>query len=168
MSRGLRGREERCIYTYMATRKTTGSTRLSRLAAGECLNFNLRKADRAVSQVYDKALAGSGLKSTQFMLLNGVALSGGASISTLAEAMVMDRTTLTRNLAPLERDGLIAIVPGADRRTRAVEITAKGRARLESTLPLWHAAQRRLTRALGTANADRLLEQLRSVVGAAG
>jgi DNA-binding MarR family transcriptional regulator len=152
----------------MASSKKAKTARLSRLAAGECLNFNLRKADRVVSQAFDKAIAGSGLKSTQFMLLNGVARTDGAGISALAEAMVMDRTTLSRNLAPLERDGLIAVVPGEDRRTRTVEITAKGRRVLEKTLPLWHTAQRRLTRAIGAGEATRLLEQLRAVVGAAG
>lgn len=152
----------------MAASKKWNSARLSRLAAGECLNFNLRKADRAVSQIFDRAIADSGLKSTQFMLLNGVSLTDGASISALAEAMVMDRTTLTRNLAPLERDGLVAIVAGSDRRTRSVEITARGRRLLDKTLPLWHSAQRRLTRALGAADAARLIEQLQAVVGAAG
>ena len=160
--------KNRCIYTYMAASTRSKSVRLSRLAAGECLNFNLRKADRAVSQAYDKAIAASGLKSTQFMLLNGIALADGASISTLADAMVMDRTTLTRNLSPLERDRLVAIVAGTDRRTRAVEITAKGRRLLNRTLPLWHSAQRRLTRAIGAAEASRLVEGLRAVVDAAG
>lgn len=158
-------------YVYMhlmAARKKSRITRLSRLAAGECLNFNLRKADRAVTQVYDKALTSCGLRSTQFMLLNGVALGGGASISSLAEAMVMDRTTLTRNLAPLEREGLVAVVPGADRRTRSVELTRSGRRLLDEALPLWHAAQRRLARTLGGGAANRLVEHLQAVIAAAG
>ena len=156
------------MYTFMATARKSDSARLSRRAARECLNFNLRKADRAVTQIYDQAIAASGLKSTQFMLLNGVARTDGTSISALADAMVMDRTTLTRNLAPLERDGLVSIVPGADRRTRAVAITARGRRLLDEALPLWHSAQRRLTRALGRDAADRLVAGLRAVVSAAG
>lgn len=151
----------------MSTPNKSTTTRLSRLAARECLNFNLRKADRAVSQVYDKAIAESGLKGTQFTLLNAISLSGGASISTLAQAMVMDRTTLTRNLTPLERDGLIEIVVGADRRTRSVEITRRGRALLDKTLPLWHAEHQRLKTELGAAAATRLIEHLEAVVGIA-
>jgi DNA-binding MarR family transcriptional regulator len=152
----------------MPTRPNTKTARLSRMAANECVNFNLRKADRAVSQVYDKAIASSGLKGTQFTLLNAVSLTDGASISSLAHAMVMDRTTLTRNLAPLERDGLIEIVAGTDRRTRSVAITSSGRTLLNETLPLWHAEHRRLKSDLGAAATSRLIEQLQIVVGIAG
>lgn len=152
----------------MPSRGNIDSSQLSRLAAAECLNFNLRKADRAVSQAYDKAIASGGIKGTQFSLLNGISLSGGASISSLADAMVMDRTTLTRNLAPLERDGLVEVVAGTDRRTRSVAITPKGRALLNRILPLWHAEQQRLKNALGAKTAARLLAQLQAVVAAAG
>jgi DNA-binding MarR family transcriptional regulator len=152
----------------MTTHNNADTSRLSRLAAEECLNFNLRKADRALSQAYDKAVAAGGIKSTQFTLLNGISLSGGASISSLAAAMVMDRTTLTRNLAPLARDGLVDVVAGTDRRTRSVAITPKGRALLGRLLPLWHAEHERLRHALGAAATAGLLAQLRAVVGVAG
>jgi DNA-binding MarR family transcriptional regulator len=152
----------------MSARKNSNTSQLSRLAAGECLNFNLRKADRAVSQAYDKAIAAGGIKGTQFTLLNGISLAGGASISSLADAMVMDRTTLTRNLAPLERDGLVKVVAGTDRRTRSVEISAKGRALLDRVLPLWHSAHQRLKSDLGAKATTRLIEQLQAVVAAAG
>jgi DNA-binding MarR family transcriptional regulator len=143
------------------------TARLSRLAARECLNFNLRKADRAVSQAYDKAIASSGLKGTQFTLLNAISLGGGASISSLAEALIMDRTTLTRNLAPLERDSLIEVVAGTDRRTRTVRLTRRGRTLLAKTLPLWHAEHQRLKSDLGAGATARLIEQLQTVVGIA-
>jgi DNA-binding MarR family transcriptional regulator len=152
----------------MPAGKTTSTVQLSRLAASECLNFNLRKAVRAISQAYDRAIASGGIKGTQVTLLNGISLAGGASISSLAEAMVMDRTTLTRNLTLLERDGLVKVVAGSDRRTRSVEITSKGRALLDSVLPLWHSEHQRLNDALGAETTTRLLAQLQAVVGAAG
>lgn len=151
----------------MSVSKKPEGAHLGRLAAAQCLNFNLRKADRAVSQIYDKAIAASGLKTTQFMLLNEISLAGGASISSLAEAMVLDRTTLTRNLAPLERDGLIEISEGADRRTRSVHITTRGSALLNEALPLWHSAQRQMTGRLGAEQSRRLIAQLQAVVGMA-
>ncbi len=134
--------------------------------AARCACFNLRKAARAVTQAYDAALEPSGLRATQFSLLAAVAALGAPSVGGLAEAMVMDRTTMTRNLRPLERQALIALTAGADRRVRHVELTAEGRRRLDDALPLWRSAQLRLVEGLGPGRWDRLLGDLRAAVNA--
>ena len=77
-----------------------------------CACFNLRKAMRTVTHLYDEALKPAGLRATQFTVLASTRNLGPVSVNQLAEKMVMDRTTLTRNLKPLERDGLIAVRQG--------------------------------------------------------
>jgi DNA-binding MarR family transcriptional regulator len=106
-----------------------------------CTCFNLRKASRAVTQKFDEILKPSGLLVTQFTVLVAVAMSEAKTINELAEILVMDRTTLTRNLKPLEREGWLKIEPGQDRRTRIVRLTDDGKATLTKALPLWKQAQ---------------------------
>ncbi len=126
-----------------------------------CTCFGLRKAARAVTQIYDRALKPSGLRATQFSLLFAAERSGPRAIGELAELLVMDRTTLTRNLKPLLDRGLLESVAGADRRRRPVAITAKGRAALARALPYWREAQARLAGSLGRSRWWRLLGDLR-------
>ena len=114
-----------------------------------CACFNLRKATRVVTQLFDQALSPSGLRSTQLPILLTLALTPSASMSSLAEQMMMDRTTLTRNLMPLERRALIQIVPGGDRRIREVRLTEAGRKAAAAATPLWEEAQARVIQALG-------------------
>ena len=106
-------------------------------------------AARALSRAYDEALRPCGLKSTQFSLLVAIGSQATLSISEMAEALGLERTTLTRNLRPLERMGLVAIGAEAYRRSRALTLTEQGRARLDEALPLWQTAQQRLRSALG-------------------
>ncbi len=83
----------------------------------------------------------SGVLPTQFTLLVATRALGPVAISKMAEVLVIDRTTLTRNLKPLEREGLLSVVPGKeDQRSREVSLTSKGLKRLEQTLPLWQEA----------------------------
>jgi len=88
-----------------------------------CTNANLRKTSRAITQLYDEFLRPSGLLGTQFRLLGAVAANSSIALTPLAEALALDPTTLARNLKPLERDGLVEISIGEDRRTRLVTIT---------------------------------------------
>ena len=136
--------------------------------ANACACFNLRKAARAVTQLYDDALRPSGLRATQWSLLMVIRARGVVAVSELAEHAVMDRTTLTRNLKPLERDGLIRIRPGEDRRVREVTLTRRGQAALGRAYPLWREAQAGLAKRLGSsrlaqtvANARRVVERIR-------
>ena len=108
-------------------------------------------AARAVTRLYDDTLRSVGLRATQLAVLAAVAGDEVVSIAGLAEFMGMDRSTLTRNLAPLEREGLIQVGVEGWRRSRTVEITKKGRSRLGEALPLWEKAQETLQRRLASA-----------------
>ncbi|MGH7579282.1 MAG: MarR family winged helix-turn-helix transcriptional regulator [Gemmatimonadales bacterium] len=134
--------------------------------ATRCACFNLRKAARAVTQLYDEALRPTGLRITQFSLLAVLRLTGRVSMTRLAEEAVMDRTTLSRNLEVLERDGLVWVELGADARVREVELTQAGVARLEEAFPRWQEAQRTIARSLGSRRMERMLGDLASTVSA--
>ena len=129
-----------------------------------CTCFGLRKAARAVTQMYDQALKPTGLRATQLSLLVSVEHSGPRGMSELAEQLVMDRTTLTRNLKPLLDRGLLKSVEGSDRRRRPIAITANGRSALAQALPYWREAQARMTGGLGRVRWGRLLGDLRDTV----
>ncbi len=131
--------------------------------AARCVGLNVRKAARAVTQLYDGVLQPSGLRIGQFGLLGFIALVGEPTLTRLAEELVMDRTTLTRNLKPLERRGLIAIEPGADRRTRVATLTEAGRQAWTAALPLWQAAQEQAVTQLGDEQYRTLLAGLKAV-----
>jgi DNA-binding MarR family transcriptional regulator len=106
-------------------------------------------AARAVTRLYDDTLRSVGLRATQLAVLVAVGGDNVVSITALAKFMGMDRSTLTRNLTPLERDGFIRVGNEGWRRSRTVEITKKGRSRLREALPLWEKAQETLRRKLG-------------------
>ena len=129
-----------------------------------CACFNLKRATRLVTQIYDEELRPSGLRNTQFTLLAFVRSQGPLSMNELAEFVLTDRTTLTRNLGPLERDGLVTSGPGEDQRFREIAITGKGRRVLEKALPLWERAQERVRRRLGARDMKRLVGELRATV----
>lgn len=118
--------------------------------AATCLMHAVRKAARAVTAAYEAALAPSGLTAGQFSLLVALAAAGPMPHGTLARALGLDRTTLTRALAPLARRGLVETVPsGADGRLRVLALTAAGAETLALAIPLWRAAQDRAVAALG-------------------
>ncbi len=129
----------------------------------ECVCLNLRGAARAVTRMYDETLKPSGLRATQFSVLAAVATGGTASMTAISKALVMDRTTLTRNLKPLMDRGLVK--PGAvtqDRRQRRITITQEGKAVLSKALPMWKKAHSRILGGIGYARWQgmaRLLEE---------
>ena len=114
-----------------------------------CPLGNLRMASRIITQIYDGILKPTGLKSTQFNLLSMISVLSPNTISHLAEHMAMDRTTLTRNLKPLEREDLVGITPGEDRRTKEVSLTPNGETLLADALDLWEQAQSSIVMELG-------------------
>jgi DNA-binding MarR family transcriptional regulator len=136
-------------------------------AARNCACFNLRKAARAVTQLYEAALAPSGMRATQFSVLTALALVDSAPLSRVADWLVMDRTTLTRNLRPLTRRGWVRIEAGEDRRERYLSLTRSGRAALDRALPLWQQAQTRLHSHVGDPRWGRLLADLQRLVATA-
>ena len=115
----------------------------------ECACFDLRRATRAISRMYDDFLRDAGLNITQFSLLRLICVEKDLSISTLGRYMVMDRTSITRALAPLERDRLIYSRTGADKRIRIISVTNKGRKLVESAEPKWRQAQEALMDTIG-------------------
>src|SRR5215471_6484992 len=126
-----------------------------------CACQKVRMAARTVTRAYDDALRPIGLRATQLAVL--VAMS----IAALAKFMIMDRSTLTRNLRPLEQEGLIAVGLEGWRRSRTLEITEKGRSRLGEALPLWKQAQETLRRKLGEQNWASIHSNLDQLIRAA-
>ena len=131
--------------------------------ARDCTASSLRRAARAISGMYDARLQAVGLRGTQFSLLVAVALAGEPPVTMLAERLGLDRTTMTRNLSPLIREGLIEDAAADDRRVHRVKLTAKGRRTLERALPLWNEAQAEIARALGDKRRRELIEGLATV-----
>jgi DNA-binding MarR family transcriptional regulator len=114
-----------------------------------CTCFKLRRLTRRVTQHYDRELAPAGLRVTQFSLLSALAARAEVPMTELADMLDLDRTTLTRNVAPLEARGFVEIAPGRDARSRTARITAAGRAAREVALPHWRRAQSAVTDLLG-------------------
>ena len=116
----------------------------------ECTCLAVRQAARHVTQFYDRHLASAGLRTTQFSILARLRRHGVMTINVLAEEMVMDRTTLGRNILPLERDGLISIKPGrTDRRSKELRLTDAGLERLRAASQGWRDAQKEFAAAFG-------------------
>ena len=117
----------------------------------DCNCLAVRQAARHITQFYDQWLAPSGLRTTQFSILAKLRRVGPMTINELAAEMVMDRTTLGRNILPLERDGLIAVEQGRhDRRSKELRVTEAGEASFRSAMKKWRGAQRRFEAAFGT------------------
>jgi DNA-binding MarR family transcriptional regulator len=132
-----------------------------------CACFNIRKAARVVTQLYDDILRPSGLRTTQLTLLMLLRGHGPMSINGLASAAVTDRTTLTRNLAVLEGQELVRIRSGDDARVRVAELTEHGDEAIDRAFPLWQRAQALMTDRLGHDGLARLLSEISAAVGAA-
>ena len=126
-----------------------------------CLCATVRKAGRVLTRRYDRHLKPSGLKVTQYSMLANIERNPGMTVSDLAGLLMMDQTTVTRNLALLYRDGLVRMEPDeGDRRLRRVWASARGAARLEEARPLWNQAQREVEQALSRHGVESLLEVL--------
>ena len=131
----------------------------------ECNCFAIRSAARHVSQYYDRYLAATGLRTTQFSILAKLKRLGPHTINALAEEMVMDRTTLGRNILPLERDGLVQVEPvSTDRRAKELHLTSAGEKRLQAGIKAWAQAQTQFETTVGAKRAAELRTMLRSVV----
>src|SRR6516165_289293 len=134
-----------------------------RKTSEECNCFAVRAAARHVSQSYDRFLAPTGLRTTQYSILARLKRKGALTINALAEDMVMDRTTLGRNILPLQRDGLITIKSAAsDRRAKELRLTKAGENRLQEALEGWSKAQARFEAAFGEKRAADLRALLRT------
>lgn len=137
-------------------------------AESPCNCLAIRQAARQVTQLYDTELAACGLRVTQYSVLSILDRVGPSSVQDLAAALVMDRSTLGHNLRPLEREGLIKLaVDKSDRRSRRLDLTAQGKAKLEESRPFWRSAQERFEASYGASSAKELRSALRRVVDSA-
>jgi DNA-binding MarR family transcriptional regulator len=125
-----------------------------------CACGRLRRATRALTQLYDDAMAPAGLRITQFSLLRTLVRDGRLRISDLAARQLLDRTALSRNLDPLVEQGYVEVTQGHDARTREVAITRKGRGALDAAGPHWQRAQTDVAKRLGRKRLDALIEML--------
>jgi DNA-binding MarR family transcriptional regulator len=150
---------------YMIATGRAGMT-IERDIVENCACHRVRMAARSVTRAYDDALRPVGLRSTQFSLLVAVAIDGAISITALANFLGMDRSTLTRNLGPLVDDELISVGLEGWRRSRTIEITKKGRARVREALPHWKRAQGILRQKLGDPDWAALRDVLDRVIHA--
>lgn len=114
-----------------------------------CACAALRRAARAVTQLYDRELRPAGLRVTQFSLLQALEGLGEAPQGRLGEVLAIDSTTLTRSLRPLIRRGWVVVTRGEDRRERRLRLSEDGRLYLKAVQPNWHRAQTLLQEALG-------------------
>ena len=137
------------------------------MAVLPCACSNLRRASRAVTQLYDQELRKAGLEPTQFTLLLALSRGGEMTQGGLGMRHAIDSTTLTRTLAPLRKRGWIEAKPGADRREKLLSLTSAGRRKLRRALPHWRRAQRRLRAALGEVEWGPLQATITEVAAAA-
>jgi DNA-binding MarR family transcriptional regulator len=136
----------------------------TRLKPELCNCLALRQAARHVTQFYDQFLAPAGLRTTQFSILTRLRRLGPMTISALAADLVMDRTTLGRNLQPLQREGLVAVVKGrTDRRSREIRLTDTGAERLRTAVEGWVKAQTGFEAGFGEERSSELRALLHAV-----
>ncbi len=129
-----------------------------------CLCLHLQRAARAVARRFDAALRPLGLTSGQFSLLMSLNRPEAASIGDVSALLAMDRTTLTANLKPLERRGLVTVrVDDADKRTRRLALTPAGRALLSAAVPVWRRTHAEIEHLLAGSTPDRLRADLRAL-----
>ncbi len=139
----------------------------TRLVGLPCACASLRRAARAVTQLYDEVLRDTGLRTTQFTLLQVLATTGRIKQGRLGDLLSLDSTTLTRTLRPLVGKGWVRSAAGKDRRERLYELAAAGRRELDRALPAWERAQQRLRKGLGGGRFERLQSVLLEVTAAA-
>jgi DNA-binding MarR family transcriptional regulator len=143
----------------MATRKTSVED-----IDGMCNCLAARQASRYLTAAYDQALSPANIRATQFSILYRLARNGPLTIGELAAAMAMDRTTLSSNLKPLQRDGLLEMIPGEDRRVKKMVVTSAGMSRYEMAFPLWQGVQQEFETQYGQKRAATLRNSLRNVL----
>ncbi len=116
---------------------------------GYCASLNFRRTARAVTRLYDAAMEKSGMRSTQFAILVGIAKKQPIAIGALGAMLQIDQTTLTRSLRLLQKDGLIEVSKRSVMRRRYLELTPKGEQSLARALPYWRRAQNDFQAAVG-------------------
>jgi DNA-binding MarR family transcriptional regulator len=127
----------------------SNAARTAQTLLDTCMCHKARMAARSITRAYDDALRSTGLRATQVSVLAAVGARGALSIQSLADSLAMDRTTLTRNLRPLEDRSYVELAPERRHRSRMLTLTPSGQAALLQAVPLWEEAQRNIKRRLG-------------------
>lgn len=152
-------RDNACICTHMTTRPSA----ITNDAPSPCTCFRARKLARLLTQRYDRELAGTGITVNQFSILRH-AQRKRHSITSLAQALGMDRSTLSRELSPLREAGWLELVTGSDARQRQIRITDSGRRQIRSSQAAWRSSQQSLVDDLGEPALARLHQQLDAAI----
>ena len=145
---------------------TTMSKELDMSAAKNCVCFNLRRVTRVVTQFYDAEIRRYGIRPTQGSILAALMAKDSWNMAELSDQLGMDRTTLVRNLRPLQRDGLVHAVGGGRGRRVELAITPKGRKQIEKLTPAWKSAQRAVVKTLGEKRWSAILSDLETAASA--
>jgi len=143
---------------YIHTMRQPGLNRQNEMVVLPCACANLRRAARLVTQRYEHQLQPTGLKATQFTLLQALTLARNISQGKLGDVLGLDSTTLTRTLALLRSKGWVQAKAGEDRREVRLSLTGKGKRKYRSALPYWQSAQRQLRSVLGEAGWKQIME----------
>ena len=142
------------------------STQFYEAINARCCCFNLRKVMRAVTQFFDRYLEGIEIRSTQFTLLVALSSLNAKTLTEIAENLVMVRTTLTRNLKPLEKMELITTIEPLDKRSKAYILTEKGKDLVNKAVPLWEEAQNSIVHSLGDDKYNKIVQELADILAA--
>ena len=149
-----------CAYTHGM------STALDFSARQNCVCFNLRRVTRAVTQAFDAEIRRHGIRSTQGTLLTAIHMVGPTNMADLSDVLGMERTTLLRNLRPLQRDEWVAVESSGPGGRVEISLTAKGRKQIEKLAPAWESAQRAVVDVLGESRWSAILADLDTVAAA--
>jgi DNA-binding MarR family transcriptional regulator len=142
-------------------------SQMARRVAKECTGMRVRQVSRLLTRIYDDCLRPLGIQESQLAVLVAAAMFGedGATVCALASKLVIDRTTLTRNVVPLERAGYLRVARSPeDARARVILLTRAGERLIEAAYPLWEEAQKKICLTLGAARFEELRAQLSEVV----
>lgn len=140
------------------------SKKLDLSAVENCVCFNLRWVTRAITRFYDLEMRRHGIRTTQGTILLALNARDRWSMAELSDQLGMDRTTLVRNLRPLQRDGLAKIIGGGRGSRVEVAITTEGQKQIEKLMPAWHSAQCAVVETLGEARWSAILADLEAAV----
>jgi len=130
----------------------------------ECALFDIQRASRVVASLYNAHLRGAGLTVAQWSLLRNISFMAPVGVGRLADALAMERTSVTRLVGPLIELGYVRSSVGEDRRVRNLELTARGAARVRAGLKHWSAAQRELMATVGSGNWRAMRNSLRTTI----
>ncbi|HSU52652.1 MAG TPA: MarR family winged helix-turn-helix transcriptional regulator [Candidatus Dormibacteraeota bacterium] len=135
-------------------------------ATENCVCFNLRRVTRAVTQFYDAEMRRHGIRPTQGSILASLQARSSWTMADLSDWLGMERTTLVRNLRPLQRDGLVRVAGGGRGKLVELAITAKGREQIEKLTPAWKSAQNAMVKTLGDKRWSAILSDLKTAASA--